>query len=151
MFRKKRAHQHSKCACSSYDKTKPYSMVLNSLERLYQHRETERELVCGYKSNFPHLLPTLLFHHVGVEWEVLQLGGFRTPTLGHRSAIATPNLIHASIASSSTVCEAERREGHITTLLSSSSTHNVFSPIIFSPFVHFQSSLMQGIENKQHL
>lgn len=55
-----------------------------------------------------YLLPTLLFHHVGVEGEVVQLGGFSTPTFGHRSAFPTPSFIHAAIASSSTVWSKER-------------------------------------------
>lgn len=67
-----------------------------------------RDELCVMNVTLSHLLPTLLLHHVGAEWEVLQLGGFRTPTLGHRSALATPNHIHASIASSSTVWERQR-------------------------------------------
>lgn len=58
----------------------------------------------------PYLLPTLLFHHVSVEWEVVQLGGFRTPTFGHRSALPTPSFIHAAIASSSTVWNKDKGE-----------------------------------------
>lgn len=68
----------------------------------------------GEQRSRPYLLPRLLLHHVGVEREVLQLGCFRTPTLGHHSALATASLIHASIASSSTVCrerEGGRRKG----------------------------------------
>lgn len=57
-----------------------------------------------------YLFPTLLFHHVGVEWEVVQLGGFRTPTFGHRSALPTPSFIHAAIASSSTVYKEEKQQ-----------------------------------------
>lgn len=65
-------------------------------------------LVGGFQS---YLLPTLLFHHVSVEWEVVQLGGFRTPTFGHRSALPTPSFIHAAIASSSTVWNKEKGWG----------------------------------------
>lgn len=88
-----------------------------------------------------HLLPTLLFHHVGVGWEVLQLGGFRTPTLGHRSAIATPNLIHASIASSSTVCETGREKDTLALYCQSPLWHcTPFFPHFYST-AHSQSPL----------
>lgn len=60
-----------------------------------------------------YLLPTLLFHHVGVEWEVVQLGGFRTPTFGHHSDLPTPSFIHAAIASSSTVWNKENRKNKV--------------------------------------
>ncbi len=109
-----------------------YLTAWKGYRRLYQ------QSVCAFDIKaISHLLPTLLFHHVGVGWEVLQLGGFRTPTLGHRSAIATPNLIHASIASSSTVCETGREKDtlalHCQSPLWHFTLHTKFS--IFSPFL----------------